>query len=206
MASTDYFIARCKSWGDFYESVKALTYQGKGLLFERLTQLYLETAPEYKSELRHVWLLREIPANIRQRLNLPAPDEGIDLIAWTRRGAYWAIQCKFLSQRDKRLTRRALGTFTSLTFNTCNDIALAVIAHTSARPISKRRLMRNTVEIGLDRWQSLDEENCAGWKLIQAKLSGRSARPKPRQPKPHQSAAISAAQAHLSTPARDAGA
>src|SRR5262249_9202307 len=34
-------------------------------------------------------------------------------------------------------------------------------------------------------------------KLIQAKLKGRSARPKPRQPRPHQTAAISAAKAHF---------
>jgi hypothetical protein len=40
-----------------------------------------------------------------------------------------------------------MGTFTSLAFNTCNNIALAVVAHTSAEPVSKRHLMRHTVEI-----------------------------------------------------------
>ena len=125
-------------------------------MFERLTQLYLQTTPEYRTELQHVWLLREVPADIRRRLNLPGPDEGIDLIARTRRGEYWAIQSKFRSQRDKPLNRRELGTFTSLAFNTCNNIALAVVAHTSTKPVSKHHLMRKTVEIGLDRWQSLD--------------------------------------------------
>ena len=87
-----------------------------------------------------------------------------------------------------------LGTFSSLAFNTCNNIALAVVAHTCTKPISKRHLMRNTVEIGLDRWQSLDQKH---WKLIVARLKGRSARPDARSPRPHQHEAISAAKTHF---------
>jgi superfamily II DNA or RNA helicase len=198
MPSPDRFIAACKSWSECFQQVKALPIKrDQGLVFERLTQLYLQTAPEYVSELQKVWLLHETPIDVRKRLNLPGPDEGIDLIAQTRRGSYWAIQSKFRSQRDKPLTRRELGTFTSLAFNTCTDIALALIAHTSTKPVSKRRLMRNTVEIGLHRWQSLDQDDHAAWKLITRKLRGRSARPKSRQPKPHQNAAVSAATAHF---------
>jgi superfamily II DNA or RNA helicase len=194
----DRFIASCTSWDNFYERAKKLSTGGeKGAVFERLTQLYLQTKPEYRTELQHVWLLREVPAGIRTRLNLPGPDEGIDLIAGTRHGEYWAIQSKFRSQRDKRLTRRELGTFTALAFNTCNSIALAVVAHTSAEPVSKRHLMRNTVEIGLDRWQLLDDNDHETWKLIVGRLRGRSARPEPRSPRPHQRAAISAAKAHF---------
>ena len=124
--------------------------------FERLTQLYLQTAPEYQTQLKHVWLLRDVPPAVGRRLNLPSLDEGIDLIACTRHGEYWAIQSKFRTERDQPLTRRELGTFTSLAFNTCSNIALAVVAHTSSKPVSKRHLMRNTTEIGLDRWQALD--------------------------------------------------
>src|SRR5262245_10659765 len=172
-----------------------LSLQGaKGAVFERLTQLYLQTTPEYRTELQHVWLLREVPIDVRRRLNLPGPDEGIDLIARTRRGEYWAIQTKFRSERDKPLNRRELGTFTSLAFNTCNDIALAVIAHTSSKPVRKHHLMRKTVEIGLDRWQSLGHEN---WSLIVRSLDGRSTRPPARSPRPHQRAAISAAKKHF---------
>jgi predicted helicase len=196
MPSPDRFIASCKSWNDFWERTRKLSNIEKGTAFERVTQLYLQTTPEYRTELQSVWLLRDVPVDIRRRLNLPAPDEGIDLIARTRRGDYWAIQSKFRSQRDKPLNRRELGTFTSLVFNTCNNIALAVVAHTSIRPVSKRHLMRNTVEIGLDRWQALDQ---ADWTSIVAKLKGRSLRPKARTPRPHQYAAISAAKKHFIT-------
>ena len=192
---SDRFITSCSSWSNFWERTKKLPTGGeKGAVFERLTQLYLQTVPEYQTELRHVWTLREVPPAVRRRLDLPSPDEGIDLIACTRHGQYWAVQSKFRSQRDKPLNRRELATFTSLAFNTCSNIALAVVAHTASKPVSKRHLMRNTTEIGLDRWQSLDE---AAWRLIVGRLRGRSARPGARRPRPHQRAAISAAKAHF---------
>jgi superfamily II DNA or RNA helicase len=195
MVSPDRLIASCKSWNDFWDRTRKLSNETeKGAAFERLTQLYLQTAPEYRTKLQHVWLLRDVPVDFRRRLNLPGPDEGIDLIARTRTGEYWAIQSKFRSRRDKPLSRRELGTFTSLAFNTCNNIALAVVAHTATKPVSKHHLMRNTVEIGLDRWQSLDQE---AWTLIVGSLKGRSGRPKARSPKPHQRAAVSAAKAHF---------
>jgi predicted helicase len=194
MPSPDRFIASCVSSNDFWQRATRLSTIEKGAVFERLVQLYLQIAPEYRTKLQQVWLLRDVPVDIRRRLNLPNPDEGIDLIARTRHGEYWAVQSKFRSQRDKALNRRELGTFTSLAFNTCNNIALAVVAHTATKPVSKRHLMRNTVEIGLDRWQSLDREV---WTLIVEGLKGRSARPKARDPRPHQRAATSAAKAHF---------
>ena len=194
MLSSDRFIATCNSWDDFWETACISSDAEKGRAFERLVQLYLQTAPEYRTTLRHVWMLREVPVQVRKRLALPPPDEGIDLIALTRRGEYWAIQSKFRAQRDKALTRRELGTFTSLAFNTCRNIALAVIAHTCTKPVSKRHLMRDTVEIGFDRWQSLDQST---WALIVQRLKGQSARPQARRPRPHQRAAISAAKAHF---------
>src|SRR5262249_21953135 len=161
MVSLDRFIVSCNSWNDFWEQTKGLASDAeKGRVFERLVQLYLQTTPEYRTELQYVWLLREVTPDICRRINLPSRDEGVDLIARTRRGEYWAIQVKFRS-RDRPLNRRELGTFSRLAFNTCNNIALAVVAHTSTKPISKRHLMRNTVEIGLDRWRSLDNEDLA---------------------------------------------
>jgi superfamily II DNA or RNA helicase len=195
MLRPDRFIASCASWSEFWEGTKRLSSAGdKGAAFERLTQLYLQTVPEYQSELAHIWTLREVPPHVRKLLALPALDEGIDFIARTRHGKYWAIQSKFRSRHDKPLTRRELGTFSSLAFNTCSNIELAVVAHTASKPVSKHHLMRNTTEIGLDRWQSLDQE---AWSLIVRKLKGRNAAPKARMPKPHQSAAVAAAKAHF---------
>jgi hypothetical protein len=117
MPQPDRFIAACASWSDFYERAKALPTGEMGAAFERLTQLYLQTTPEYRTELQHVWTLQEVPPAVRKRLALPSLGEGIDFIARTRHGKYWAIQSKFRSQHDKPLTRKELGTFTSLAFN-----------------------------------------------------------------------------------------
>jgi predicted helicase len=102
---------------------RELTEADKGIAFERLTQLYLETAPKYRTKLRHVWLLRDVPGS---------RDEGIDLIGRTRQGKYWALQAKFRSERNRPLGRRTLGTFTSLALNTCNDIAFILPPSQSA--------------------------------------------------------------------------
>src|SRR5258707_4791714 len=170
MAWQDRLIASCACWSDFWQRTKKLSTDGKrGAAFERLTQLYLQTTPEYRAELRHIWTLREVPPDVCKRLNLPSRDEGIDLIACTRHGEYWAIQSKFRSQRDKPLNRRELGTFTSLTFNTCSNIALAVVGHTCSKPVSQRHLMRNTTQIRLDRRPLLDHQAS---RLIVANLQG----------------------------------
>ena len=114
-----------------------------------------------------------MPPDVRKLLALPTLDEGIDFIARTRHGEYWAIQSKFRSQHDKPLnSQESWAPLRALAFNTCSNIALAVVAHTASKPVSKRHLMRNTTEIGLDRWQSLDQE---AWSLIVGKLKGRSA-------------------------------
>ena len=110
MLRPDRFIASCASWSEFWEGTKRLSSTSeKGAVFERLTQLYLQTVPEYQSELAHIWTLREVPPDVRKLLALPTLDEGIDFIARTRHGEYWAIQSKFRSQHDKPLTRKRVG-------------------------------------------------------------------------------------------------
>jgi predicted helicase len=54
-------------------------------------------------------------------------------------------------------------------------------------------MMPKTIEIGLDRWHALDDENGAGWRLILKGLKGKTARPERRHPWPHLKKAIAAA-------------
>jgi len=51
----DDFIASCSSWEDFYQKASLLDNKAKGDTFERLTQVYLKTSPEYASILKEVW-------------------------------------------------------------------------------------------------------------------------------------------------------
>jgi superfamily II DNA or RNA helicase len=199
--SVDGFIRQYRGWEPFFAAVSHLPKSApggspdKGKVFERLTQLYLRTSPEYQSKLKHVWRAKEeLPPDVRAKTSLPPGDEGIDLVAQTFGGEFWAIQCKFRTETHRALTVGELATFANLSFNVCREFSLAVVAHTAAKPIHKRKLLPRTTEIGLDRWLALDDE---GWQRIHAATSKEAPRPKPRNPRPHQQEAIKAAREHF---------
>ena len=69
---------------------EALSQRDKGARFERLMQAFLRAAPMYAGELDEVWLWEEFP----HRGQFGGKDTGIDLVARTREGEFWAVQCK----------------------------------------------------------------------------------------------------------------
>jgi predicted helicase len=82
----------------------------KGDRFERLMQAYLKTDPKYAYRFRHVWLWNEFSG----RKDLGGTDTGIDLVALTWEGDYWAIQCKCFDAAatiDKQAVDSFLSTF-----------------------------------------------------------------------------------------------
>ncbi len=78
----------------------------KGNRFERLMQAMLRTIPPYCNELQQVWLWGEFP--FRQSISLH--DSGIDLVAETNDGNYWAIQCKCY-RTDAKIDKATTDTF-----------------------------------------------------------------------------------------------
>ena len=85
MKRIDRLVVACPSWGAFWTGLTSPTSVDPGEAFERVTQFYLQSHPEYRTQLEHVWRVpEEVPLRIRQRLNLPATDEGIDLLVQTR--------------------------------------------------------------------------------------------------------------------------
>jgi len=194
--STDRIIAGCRSWSDFVQCVgKLKTTKQRGDAFERLTQLYLQTDPEYVTKLKSVWLLEQVPVKIRQHLNLPKADEGIDLIAKTHAGGYWAVQSKYRANKSSRLTRTDLATFSQLAFGYCMDIEFGLVAHTSLKGIRKRYLLGNIGERGFDVWAGLSDGQ---WEQIHRKLDQKPVKLERRKPRKHQRAAIRAAHRHYS--------
>jgi predicted helicase len=93
--SPDRLIGSCSSWADFCLAIAPLSKKRKGDVFERLVQLYLLTKPKYRTEVAHVWLRSEVPAAVRNHLNHPFTDEGIDLVVKTRDEKFWGIQAKY---------------------------------------------------------------------------------------------------------------
>ncbi|MGG9964727.1 DEAD/DEAH box helicase [Ferruginibacter sp. SUN106] len=80
----------------------------KGDRFERLMQAYLQTDPKYAYRFKKVWLWNEFPG----RNDLGGNDTGIDLVALTPDGDYWAIQCKCF-QEGAVIDKPAVDSFLS---------------------------------------------------------------------------------------------
>ncbi|MDC0102549.1 DEAD/DEAH box helicase family protein, partial [Alphaproteobacteria bacterium] len=202
----DTLIAKCASWDDFV--LLANNQQDnkfKGDLFERLTQVFLQTSSTYVSKLKNVWWCNnnELPENIRKKLRLPIADEGIDLICETVEGEFWSVQCKYKANQNQPLTHKELSTFTSLSFNTATDIVLGLVVHTSTKKVRKSNLMTNVTELGLEKWLGISKED---WKRIRTVCrSNKLLPPKKRKPRKHQKAAIEDAVHHYSVLSKSRG-
>ena len=73
---------------------------------ERLMQAYLQTDPRYAALFTNVWLWNNFPA----RQDFRGKDTGIDLVARTTSGDYWAIQCKCF-QENATIDKPAVDSF-----------------------------------------------------------------------------------------------
>ncbi len=88
----------------------------KGSRFERLMIAMLQTLPPYCDELCQVWPWREFPF----RQSISKHDSGIDLVAMTTQGDYWAIQCKcYLA--DARIDKPDVDTFLTTSSRAFSD-------------------------------------------------------------------------------------
>ena len=195
----DAVIRRAKSWSELFSRLENMTPKDKGDVFERVVQLYLKTHPEYQSQLSEVWMLNEVPKRVRTKLNLPDTDEGVDLIAKTTGKKFWAIQAKFRSNPDSRLTNKGdLATFTALAFHTCKNIDYGLICATTSQPLKKVELTGDKTGFRLfSDFAELDDNNFAGWKRLKSALGKAPTRPKKLSPMWHQKKALKSAQKHF---------
>lgn len=149
-------LVKVKNWSDFEVLASTLRQKEKGDLFELLTKYYLLLDPTYATELSDVWLLSEVPQKVRKTLNLPDRDQGIDIIAQTKTGKYWAVQCKYRGSAAHSLTWREISTFAGLTFAVGKDIEFGLIAYTGER---YTKVLKSAEHIGFlssDVWSALD--------------------------------------------------
>lgn len=183
------------NWNSFFKTASLSSNQDKGLQFELLTVHVLKSHPTYVSKVKEVWLLRNgVPSDLRKKLNIPPTDEGIDLIAQTYAGEFWAIQCKFKSSKEPPRMKE-LGTFNNLAHSVCKNISLAILFHTGEKGVKKRHLMsENYQEVGLEFWLSLSSEH---WKNINLISKSKKIKPTIRKPREHQKRAIKCAQDHF---------
>jgi hypothetical protein len=84
----------------------------RGDIFEEFCVLYLKHVKNYKN----VWLLKDVPDNILEKLSLKRQDMGIDIII-ENDDVFSAVQCKYKSPiKDKKscITWKILSTFYAL--------------------------------------------------------------------------------------------
>ncbi len=92
---------------------QSITQKEKGTKFERLMRSWLLTDPRF-NQLQTVWMWDEFPA--RTEISMYG-DVGIDLVARTELGEYWAIQCKCYKE-DSTISKGDVDTFLSTSSKT----------------------------------------------------------------------------------------
>ena len=199
-------ISKCSSWKELNSQLEKLTKSEQtkfaGDIFELVTKHFLLTDSRYQSALENVWLLDEVPENIKLKLNLPDQDEGIDLIAETKRGKFWAIQSKYRSNPNENLTlggKGGLATFSSLAFRYCKNISHGLVVTTVNRPPKKMRLIN---DIGFETSESLlslDDNGFEGWEILKNSSLKKIVKPKKLFPRPHQTEGVNKAIKHFET-------
>lgn len=83
----------------------SFTEKEKGTRFERLMKRWLLSDPRFNT-LKYVWMWDEFPG----RKDFGGSDTGIDLVAKTEDGDYWAIQCKCY-QESATIDKPAVDSF-----------------------------------------------------------------------------------------------
>ena len=187
-----------KKFRDIIEEyrTKAFSERDKGNRFEKLMQGFMKTYPVYRGQFTEVWLWNEFPF----RKDFGGKDIGIDLVAKTKDGDYWAIQCKCYKE-DAVINKPAVDTFlstSSRTFidelgRTCSFIQRLWISTTNKWNKEAENSIRNqkppVAKISLS-----DLENAeVDWEKLNDGIFGEQAIRKERAPRDHQRKAMSAA-------------
>lgn len=94
----------------------AFSERDKGDKFEKLMQAYLQTDPKYATFFSKVWLWNEFPF----RKDFGGKDTGVDLVAYTHNGDYWAIQCKCYAE-NATIDKPAVDSFLSTSSRSFTD-------------------------------------------------------------------------------------
>jgi superfamily II DNA or RNA helicase len=196
-------FAGVKSFADLEKRIAAIPEnKRKGDAFEQFVKAFLLLDPEYATKISDVWIHHEVPLAIRKKLHLPDSDQGIDLIAKTKDGEFWAVQCKYRAESARPIPWREISTFTGLAFGVCKGISFGLICSTTER-ITK--VLGKQDRIGfcaLDVWQGLDAEF---FDRLRSTLEHKTAKLKPLSPRPHQVAAIRDARKHFDTEKKKRG-
>ena len=161
----------------------------QGKLFERVMVKYFLQAPLYREKLKNVQLWEDWA----HEHDIDGRDVGIDLVADTHDGNYWAIQCKCYAE-NHTLHKSNIDSFLSSTGRRWGDEHLtfseALIVSTTpnwSNHAEQAITGRTPPCIRLDLTELIEDEG-VDWSALLPDLG--LEKPTPRQLRPHQSAAV----------------
>lgn len=165
----------------------------KGDRFERLMQLYLQTDPKYAYQFKHVWMWNEFPC----KKDFGGKDTGIDLVALTHEGDYWAIQCKCF-QESATIDKPAVDSFLSTSGRKFLNEELKTVSFSNRLWISTTNHWGGNAEETIknqhppvSRLSLTDLESApVDWEKLEKGLHGEQARSKKYPLRPHQQEAL----------------
>lgn len=177
----------------------AFSERDKGYRFERLMQAYLKTTTLYANLFEEVWLWTEFPFHDQ----FGGKDTGIDLVARTVEGEYWAIQCKCYAA-NTFINKPDVDTFLSTSgkrFETESGMTGFVqrlwISTTNKWNSTAEQTIRNQ-NPPVTRLNLIDLENDdVDWNSLEQGIFGMASRSKPFTIREHQQQAIDQTHAYF---------
>ena len=180
----------------------AFSLRNQGDKFERLMQAFLRTEPMYAGLFKNVWLWNEFP----YRKDFGGQDIGIDLVAQTTGGDYWAIQCKFYDETAE-ITKPDVDTFLATSSKTFTGEDLKTTHFTQRFFISTTNKWNKNAEEAIRnqqppviRYGLYDLENApVDWDALDKGISGDKARTEKKKLRDHQKTALENTHKHFKT-------
>ncbi|HSW61956.1 MAG TPA: Helicase associated domain protein [Dissulfurispiraceae bacterium] len=145
--------ANASSWSDLHKHIADLSSEhDKGNAFENFAKALLALDPRY--QYKAVYLRREIPSSIRERLALSGiQDNGIDGVAVTVDDALHPFQCKFRSDSNDTPTYSELATFLATSERADSRLIITNTTNVTAK-IQNQRNVSCIIANSLDRLDS----------------------------------------------------
>jgi predicted helicase len=194
---------------DSFESIiqkyrdTSFSERDKGYRFEKLMREYLKSDPLYAAHWSNVWLWPDFPS----RQDFSGKDTGIDLVARTVYGDYWAVQCKCFKE-DARIDKPMVDTFLSTSGKSFYDVnepdkkvrfscRLWLDTTLAGFNSEAENTIRNqTPEVKRRGYYDLADAP-VDWDKLDKGVSGEAAVKKRYDPKPHQQSAIDLTHTYL---------
>ena len=162
----------------------------KGSKFERLMKNFLLTCPVYRGKFSNVWLWNDFPF----KDELGTVDLGIDIVAKTFDGDFWAVQCKFYAESTP-ITKSNVDTFLATSSKTFSgqkfSARLWISTSDNLTDNAETTLQNQSPPVARIRKAAVD------WQKLDAGIFGKHALKNFREPLPHQLDAINSAQVHF---------